>query len=366
MQQVLVHWHEWLWAVGALVGAGLLGGIVHRAVFAALGRLARSPESLINTSLVRHVRPPGRIIFPLLAVTLALPALPFPEAAGEMLHHIVSLLLIAATGWLVVALVGVATDMVARHFRVDVADNLKARRVQTQAQVLRRIADVVVWVVTIGLMLLTFPNLRQLGISLFASAGIAGLVMGIAARPALSNLIAGLQLAFTEPIRIDDVVIIEGEWGRIEEIGTTYVIVCIWDLRRLVVPLSYFIERPFENWTRRTADLLGTVFIHADYTVPVEAVREELHRILETSGLWDGKVWGLQVTDADARTLELRALMSAPNSSIAWDLRCHVRERLIAFLQKEYPDALPKGRAIIDRGKTSDAGITPVSDGNEA
>lgn len=360
MQQVLAHWHEWLWAAGALVGAGLLGGIAHRAVFAVLGRLARSPDSVINTSLVRHARPPSRLIFPLLAVALAVPALPLPETVGGLSRHIVGLGLIAATGWLVVALIEVLGDMVVHRFRVDVADNLKARRIQTQSQMLRRVAIVVVVVITAGLMLQTFPSLSHLGVSLFASAGIAGLVIGMAARPALSNLIAGLQLALTEPIRIDDVVIIEGEWGRVEEIGATYVVVRIWDLRRLVVPLTYFIERPFQNWTRRTADLLGTVFVHVDYTVPVEAVRQELHRILETSGLWDGKVWGLQVTDANAQTLELRALMSAADAGIAWDLRCHVRERLVAFLRERYPDALPKVRALVDRGKTADAGIIPL------
>lgn len=366
MQQILDHWHEWLWGAGILAAAVLAGGIAHRAIFTILGRLARSPDSLVNTALVRRVRPPGRVILPLLAAVLVLPALPLPETTSGLLRHVVSLLLIAATGWLVVALIGVATDMVAHHFRVDVADNLKARRIQTQAQVLRRIAAAVVWVVTVGLMLLTFPNLRQLGVSLFASAGIAGLVMGIAARPALANLIAGLQLALTEPIRIDDVVIVEGEWGRVEEIGTTYVVVRIWDLRRLVVPLAYFIERPFQNWTRQTADLLGTVFIHADYTVPVEAVREELRRILEASGLWDGKVWGLQVTGADAHTLELRALMSAPDSGTAWDLRCHVRERLIAFMQERHPGALPKARAVLERDRRPEAEVVPAAGAVEA
>jgi hypothetical protein len=197
-------------------------------------------------------------------------------------------------------------------------------------------------------MLMTFPAIRHVGITLFASAGLAGLVAGMAARSTLSNLLAGVQIALTEPIRLDDVVIVEGEWGWIEEIGTTYVVVRIWDLRRLVVPLSYFIEHPFQNWTRVTSDLLGTVFVYTDYRVPVDEVRVELHRILQASGMWDGKAWGLQVTDATEHTLQLRALMSATDSSTAWDLRCHVREKLIALLQQRYPQSLPRVRAELD------------------
>ena len=179
--------------------------------------------------------------------------------------------------------------------------------------------------------------------------GLAALVAGLAARSTFSNLIAGVQIAFTQPMRLDDVVIVEGEWGWIEEIRTTYVVVRIWDLRRLIVPLSYFIEKPFQNWTRQTADLLGTVFLYTDYTVPVEEVRQEFHRVLESSKRWDGKVWGMQVTNASERSMELRALMSAPNASVAFELRCFVREKLIQFLQEKYPQSLPKTRAELVR-----------------
>jgi small-conductance mechanosensitive channel len=184
---------------------------------------------------------------------------------------------------------------------------------------------------------------------LLASAGLAGLVVGMAMKPTLSSLIAGLQIALTEPIRIDDVVIVQGEFGWIEDIETTYVIVRTWDLRRLVVPLSYFIENPFQNWTRSTPDLLGTVFVYVDYSVPVEEVRQELHRILQSSPLWDGKVWGVQVTDASEQAVELRALMSAPDASKAWDLRCYVRENLIKFLQERHAESMPKIRAEVHR-----------------
>jgi hypothetical protein len=205
--------------------------------------------------------------------------------------------------------------------------------------------------VALAVMLMTFPSIRHLGESLFASAGLAALLAGLAARSTFSNLLAGVQIAFTQPMRLDDVVIVEGEWGWIEEITTTYVVVRIWDLRRLIVPLSYFIEKPFQNWTRKTADLLGTVFLYTDYTIPVEEVRQEFHRVLESSNLWDGKVWGLQVTNTSEHTMELRALMSAPDASRAFNLRCHVREKMIGFLQEKYPESLPKTRAVLARDK---------------
>lgn len=191
--------------------------------------------------------------------------------------------------------------------------------------------------------------MRQVGQSIFASAGIAALLAGLAARSTFSNLLAGLQIAITEPIRLDDVVIVKGEYGRVENITTTYVVVKIWDERRMIVPLSKFIEEPFENWTLHESRLLGTVFLHTDYTVPVEELRQELHRILQDTDLWDQRVWGLQVTDTTEKTVELRALMSAASSSIAWDLRCLVRERLLAFLQAKYPESLPRTRADIEK-----------------
>ena len=197
--------------------------------------------------------------------------------------------------------------------------------------------------VAAALILMKFPSIQHLGTSLLASAGLAGLAAGIAARPMLSNLIAGMQLALTEPIRIDDAVLVEGEFGNIEEITTTYVVVRIWDQRRMVLPLAYFIEHPFQNWTLNSADLLGTVLVHVDYTVPVEEVRQELQRILEATPLWDRRVWNLQVTDATDSSVELRAMMSASGAGRLWDLRVHVREKLIAFLQT-YPQSLPRVR----------------------
>jgi small-conductance mechanosensitive channel len=198
-------------------------------------------------------------------------------------------------------------------------------------------------------MLMTFEQVRQVGVSILASAGIISIVVGFAAQRSLGNLIAGIQIAITQPIRLDDVVLVEGEWGRIEEITLTYVVVRIWDQRRLVLPINYFIEKPFQNWTRTTSELLGTVYLYADYTIPVERVRQELHRILQASDLWDKRVWGLLVTNTTEKTVELRALMSTEDSSSAWNLRCQVRESLLKFIQKNFAESLPRTRVEMER-----------------
>ena len=238
----------------------------------------------------------------------------------------------------------IAATLYLHHFRVDADDNLAARKHLTQIRVLKRVGDILIGLVTAATALMTFPSVQSYGVSLFASAGVASVVLGLAARPLLTNLIAGVQVAITQPIRLEDAVIVEGEWGWVEEITTTYVVVRLWDWRRMILPLSYFLEKPFQNWTRETASLIGSVFIYVDYTVPVEVVRKELARIAQESALWDGKVVSLQVSDARERTVELRALVSARNAPQTWDLRCEVREKLIAFLQHELPQALPTAR----------------------
>ena len=357
MKQSLIHMPLWFWSLTTVAASLAVALFTHRIFFALAKRLTARTKSSIDNSLARHSEKPMRLILLFFAVLVVLPITTIPARIEEPVRHIVGLGLIASFGWLLIALIDVFDDLVTIRHSVEVRDNLSARRIRTQVEVLRRIAVSGIIVITIAIMLMTFPSIRHLGEGLFASAGVAALVAGLAARSTMSNLIAGLQVALTQPIRLDDVVIVEGEWGRIEEISTTYVVVCIWDLRRLVVPLSYFIEKPFQNWTRSTADLLGTVFVYTDYTVPVEMVRAELHRILQASGMWDEKVWGLQVTNATERTLELRALMSAADSSTAWDLRCHVREQLVRFLQQDCPQGLPKMRAEIQRSDLSGIGV---------
>jgi small-conductance mechanosensitive channel len=329
------------------LGSVILALVLHYVIFRVAGSIARKTGSIVDNALVSHLRSPVRVLLPLLAILVALPEVPIRHDVVGYIQKFFNLCLVASFAWGVIALAGAMREVVSAKYRVDVPDNLAAREMATRINMLHRIIVILVAGFAVSAMLMSFPSLRHLGTSLLASAGVAGIVIGLAARPALSNLIAGVQLAFTQPIRIDDVVIVEGEWGWIEEIRTTYVVVRIWDLRRLVLPLSYFIEKPFQNWTRVTADLLGTVFLYADYTVPVEVVRQELKRILDSTDMWDGKVWGLQVTDATDRTMQMRALMSAANSGTAWDLRCFVREKLIAFLQTRYPESLPKARAEI-------------------
>jgi small-conductance mechanosensitive channel len=241
----------------------------------------------------------------------------------------------------------IAADLYLRRFRLDVDDNLLARKHNTQVRVLARTVDVLVIMITLGTALMTFPAVRQYGYSLFASAGVAGIVAGLAARPVLSNLFAGVQLAMTQPIRLYDAVIVENEYGTVEEIRSTYVVVKLWDWRRMVVPLTYFIEKPFQNWTRETSALIGNVMIYVDYRAPVGIIRDKLTEIVKASKNWDGGVVNLQVTDAKESTIELRCLMSARTSGQAFDLRCEVREQLIDFLQKHHPEALPRQRSEV-------------------
>ena len=310
------------------------------------GYLVEQTRSTFGGALIRHLRQPLGLLVPAVAAQLLLPSLELSPVPTSHLQHALILVVIAAIGWLLVRLTSVAEDVMHQHYLVSFKDNLGARRIQTQFQMLRRIVVAAVQVLALAVMMMTFPRIRELGAGLLASAGVAGLVIGVAARPFLENLIAGVQIGLTQPIRIDDVVIVEGEWGRIAEINATHVVVRIWDERRLIVPLNYFNTKPFQNWTWANSELLGTAFFYVDYTFPVEVGREELKRILDDSGLWDGRAWGLQVTDTTDRTVELRALMSAPDASTAWDLRCLVRERFVAFLQQHYSQCLPRTRFV--------------------
>jgi small-conductance mechanosensitive channel len=256
--------------------------------------------------------------------------------------------LILSFAWLTIKAVSVLEDLILSRYDVEAKDNLTARKVYTQLNIFRKIVTLVVLILALAAILMSFEQVRKLGISILASAGVISVVIGFAAQKSIATLLAGIQIAITQPIRLDDVVIVENEWGWIEEITLTYVVVRVWDLRRLVLPITYFIEKPFQNWTRISADILGTVYLYADYSIPVQAVREELKRILTSSELWDRKVWGLQVTNATHHGIELRALMSSQNSSDSWNLRCEVREKLIQFIQENYPHALPKVRADIE------------------
>jgi small-conductance mechanosensitive channel len=345
---------SWLIAGAVAGGAIVVSLVVHRIIFFLATRFSERKNSLFGQSIVRRASKPALFVFPLMALVLALPAAPFPPDVRTVLQRFLGLAVIAAIGWAVTLVVDLVSDAIYSRYVIDVADNLAARRIRTQTQLLHRIAVVVVLIITLAIMLMAFPEVRHIGISLLASAGLAGLIVGMAARPTLASLIAGVQIALTQPIRIEDVLVVKDEWGWVEEIGMTYVVMRLWDLRRLVVPLSYFIETPFANWTRTTANLLGVVMLYADYRLPVEEARRELHRVLESTELWDKKAWALQVTDATEKTMQLRALMSAADGSRLFDLRCYVREMMIRYLESKHPESLPLARQV---------NLEPVPDG---
>lgn len=254
--------------------------------------------------------------------------------------------------WAALRALGLAELVVAHHLAGAGADNLRHRSLATQVRVARRIFAAAVVFVAFSLCLLNFEEVRKLGTGLLASAGIAGIVIGLSAQKALGNLLAGIQIAFSQPIRLDDVVVVEGEWGRIEEITLTYVVVRIWDRRTLVLPISYFLEKPFQNWTRTTADLIGTVSWEVDHTVDVDAVRVELDRLVRADPLWDGELCLLQVTASSASSVTLRALVSTSDSGKGWDLRCNVREGILKFLRQRHPRSLPRSRMEMSRPET--------------
>ncbi len=336
---------EWLRAIVVLAAGLVVGLIVHASLFMVLRRVTRRTPTGIDDALVTHLRGPARVVMLLIVLRLVVPLMALPETVQPVIGHLVSILLIVAITWMVVGLVRAGRAALSERYDVTAADNLVARKIHTQYDVLGKIVIAIAIVIGLASVLMTFEQVRQLGAGILASAGVVGLAVGFAAQRSLATLFAGIQLALTQPIRLDDVVIVEGEWGRIEEITLTYVVVRIWDQRRLVVPVQYFLETPFQNWTRVSAELLGTVYLQVDATVPVDALREELQRVVAGDDRWDGRVAQIVMTDVRESTVEVRALVSAADSGKAWDLRCEVRERLVGFVREHHPQSLPRLRA---------------------
>lgn len=299
-----------------------------------------------------------RVLLPLLAVVFALPIF-LPQSYAPVFGRVNGILIIAGIAWIFAQAVDLGEKALLAQYDITIADNLQARKVYTQARVISRTLHVAIALCTVACILMLFQEVRHIGASMLASAGIVGIIAGVAAQKTLANLIAGFQIALAQPIRMDDVVIVENEWGRIEEITLTYIVVHIWDDRRLVVPLSYFIEKPFQNWTRATAQLLGSVFVWVDYTFPVEEARKALKNIIENHPLWDKRFWNLQVTDSDNKTMQLRVLATSADSSKSWDLRCAIREQFIAWIQNHHPQSLPRVRAELDRSAGNLAKVPP-------
>ncbi len=342
-----INWAEYLPELKLLLGAAIavfILGIIAPWLTRLLMHLA-SPFSFAR-DLLERTKSPFRLLIPLVGLQIILSSASDKFLFIDAARHFTTLAIIAATTWLGVKIVQAGQDVILQRHPTNVMDNLAARRIQTQTKVLVQTLSFFVILFGVSYMLMTFPNARQFGTSLLASAGVAGLAVGFAAKPVLGNLIAGLQLAITQPISLDDVVIVENEWGRIEEITGTYVVIRIWDDRRLIVPLQYFIEHPFQNWTRKTSNLIGSLFLWVDYSMPLEPLREELDKLCKQSpNLWDGKVCVLQVTEATERAMQLRILVSASDSSSNWDLRCFIREKLINFISLKHPECLPQMRA---------------------
>jgi len=317
---------------------------IHYLLIMVMARIAKGIPSILESSLVRHTKEPLRWLIVMIAFLVILPSLKIAHDIYVPAIRALSTALIAVVAWLVMKMVLVAEDHILNRYDITAKDNLEARKMHTQVLFLGRLTNVIIALVALAIILMRFDRVQELGTSMLASAGIVGIIVGLAAQRTIGTLFAGMQIAWTQPIRIDDVVIVENEWGRIEEITLTYVVVRIWDQRRLVLPINFFVEKSFQNWTRVSSDILGTVYLYVDYSIPVQSIREELKRILDGSSLWDSKVCVLQVTNSSERTLELRALMSASDASNAWSLRCEAREKLIAFIQKNHPKALPRLR----------------------
>lgn len=338
---------DWLYTGIIVLIAMIAGYITYRLTFAAVKRIISKVDDK-GKAIIMRIRFPLAFFFLLISFFLIVPYSDTLISDSEHLGHISSLIVIFSISWLLIKIISVMKMLAVKKYDINTTDNLKARKAFTQYNILERVATFIIIVLAVGLALMTFDGIRKIGVSLLASAGIAGIILGFAAQRLIATVLAGLQLAITQPIRLDDVVIVENEWGWIEEITLTYVVVRIWDKRRLVLPTIYFIEKPFQNWTRTSADILGTVFIYADYQLPIDALREELKNILSQTDLWDGKVSVIQVTDATERCMQIRILVSASTSPRAWDLRVLIREKMITFIQKNYPHCLPRSRVELN------------------
>lgn len=331
---------------GVLIGAAVLGLIIHSLIIWLVTRWhSKRPIMIQGMSLrLEYWRAPLRAWLPAAFVAFTLPALYLSPGLLNVIRHIVGLWVIAAIAWFLMRTVTMASELVLSRYDITATESLHGRGVSTQVRVFERVLHVVIAVVAAAIMFMSFNSLREFGVSILASAGIAGLVIGFAAQRSISTLLAGVHIALTQPIRLGDAILAEGEFGTVEEITLSYVVIKLWDERRLIVPISHFIEKPFQNWTRESAALTGSVFLYCDYRIPVQTLRDELKRILESTDLWNGKVSAVQVTDATQESVQLRILCSADDAARTWDLRCYVREKMIQFIRQRFPDSLPQKR----------------------
>ena len=338
---------SWLpeWAVVAIVMAAFVaaGWLVHALAFAVLRRMVKNRD-VFWRGVVERARIKLRVLVLIIALAIGVSVSPLDPGPSADVRAVLLFVFILACGWLASGVLDMWSVVHLKKFNIAVEDNLVARKHLTQTRILQRVAKLLIGFITLGLALMTIAGFRQWGVSLLASAGVVGIIAGLALQPMLTNMIAGIQIALTQPIRIDDAVIVQGEWGRIEEITSTYVVVKLWDWRRMVLPLNWFITNPFQNWTRENSRLIGTAMFYVDYAAPIDTLRAGFEAIVKASPLWDGDVQVLQVTDITERVLQVRCLASARSAPVAFDLRCEIREKMMAFMRDECPQALPRDR----------------------
>lgn len=351
LTQLLEQWNLPPLAWNAfLILLALFTGLVVKAILSIFLRKKTQEQGHYSLfrSISSHLGKALSIFLPLVVLDFLFPLMEMPPSIANRLNKLVEIALIIAFAAILIRSISVVQDFVMYRYDYSKTDNLRERKIRTQLLYLRQVITGFIVLLTIAAILLSFDTMRRLGAGLLTGVGIGGIVVGFAAQRSLANLLAGFQIAFTQPIRIDDVVVVEGEWGRVEEITLTYVVVSIWDERRLILPITYFIEKPFQNWTRRSSQILGTVFLYTDYKLPMAPLRAELDRLLEGHPLWDKRVKNLQVTNTTGQHVELRILVSAANSGSAFDLRCFIREGMIDFISRTYPDSLPRNRGELE------------------
>lgn len=339
----------WITTLSLILIALLVAGIVKIIISVLLKHYKNNSDYSLMRSIVIHLAKPLNYFVPVVVLNIVLPFFPLGPGYLTPANKILEILLVVTFSNLLIKSVSIFEDFVYNSYDPNESDNLKERKIKTQLQFIRKIIITIIVIVGASIILLSFDNVRKIGAGLLTGVGVGGIIIGFAAQKSLSNFLAGFQIAFTQPIRIDDVLVVEGEWGKVEDITLTYVVLHIWDQRRLILPINYFIEKPFQNWTRSTSEILGTVFLYMDYAIPVDTLREELNRLLGGSKYWDKRVGILQITDAREHTMELRALVSARNSSDAFDLRCYIRENLIKFIKDNSPESLPTNRYLLNR-----------------
>jgi small-conductance mechanosensitive channel len=334
-----------------LAGIAVLAGLLITWIISYFVKQACSKTSGFSLlrSVLQKLARPVNFFLPLLILDQILPFMKLDPAVYNFLNKGTDVLLIVAFAAVFMGIIKVLEDYAYHHYKLDDdIHDLKERKIRTQLVFIRKVINVLIIILTICAILLSFESLRKIGAGLLTGVGIGGIIIGFAAQRSLGNLFAGLQIAFTQPIRIDDFIVVEGESGLVEEITLTYVVLNIWDQRRLILPINYFIERPFQNHTRKSSELLGTVHLYLDYTAPVDEIRKEFTRLIESSPLWDKRAAAIHVTNNTENTMEIRALVSAQDGGKAFELRCFIREHLLKFINENYPDCLPKTRATVE------------------